>query len=82
MRYLRLLSWVAGAAWAIEPAKAQVILDVLVSRATGAARADDDDVIWRMSEAAERRRDEPREGIAVVPVTGVISPRVHVKART
>jgi signal peptide peptidase SppA len=77
MRYLRLLSWVAGAAWAIEPAKAQVILDVLVSRATGAARADDDDVIWRMSEAAERRRDESREGIAVVPVTGVISPRVH-----
>ncbi len=36
MRYLRLLSWVAGAAWAIEPAKAQMMLDVLVSRATGA----------------------------------------------
>lgn len=84
MRYLHLLSWVAGAAWAIEPAKAQVILNVLISRATGAIRADDtpwddDDAEDRAArrQAADRRRNEPQEGIAVVPLMGVISPRVH-----
>jgi signal peptide peptidase SppA len=84
LRYARLLSWVAGAAWAIEPAKAQVILNVLMSRATGAVRADDtpwddDDAEERAvrRQAADRRRNEPQEGIAIVPLTGVISPRVH-----
>jgi capsid assembly protease len=84
LRYARLLSWVAGSAWAIEPAKAQIILNVLMSQATGAVRADDtpwddDDAEDRAArrQAAERRRNEPQEGIAVVPLTGVISPRVH-----
>ena len=83
MRYLRLLSWVAGAAWAIEPVKAQVMLDVVMRRATG-VRADDtpwddDDAEDRAvrRQAAARERNQPQEGIAVVPVTGVISPRVH-----
>ena len=79
MRYLRLLSWVAGAAWAIEPAKAEMMLSVLMGRAIGAPAAfdQDDEVLWSAREAAARRKDEPQAGIAVVPVTGVISPRVH-----
>lgn len=91
MRYLRLLSWVAGAAWAIEDVTATALIGVLWHRAMGMSdempmrlgwtargvRADDDEVLWRMSDAADRRRNEPQEGIAVVPVTGVISPRVH-----
>jgi signal peptide peptidase SppA len=79
MRYLRLLSWVAGAAWAIEPAKAQVMLEVLMNRAIGAPAAfDQEDENWeRRRDAAARDRNQPQEGIAVVPVTGVISPRVH-----
>jgi capsid assembly protease len=83
MRYLRLLSWVAGAAWAIEETKAQVILDVLLRRATGAPSADDtpwdDDAQEERvaARSAERRRSEPEGGIAIVPVMGVISPRVR-----
>jgi signal peptide peptidase SppA len=84
LRYARLLSWVAGSAWAIEPVKAQIILDVLMSRVTGAVRADDtpwddDDAEDRAvrRQAAARARNEPQEGIAIVPLTGVISPRVH-----
>ena len=79
MRYLRLLSWVAGAAWAIEPAKAQMILNVLVNRAIGAPAAFDqeDEVLWSARQAAARDRNQPQEGIVVVPVTGVISPRAH-----
>lgn len=85
MRYLRLLSWVAGAAWAMEPAKAQVILDVLVRRAIGA-----DDTPWddetqeerhRARQdarvAADRRQRADNGGVAVIPLHGVISPRVH-----
>jgi capsid assembly protease len=84
LRYARLLSWVAGSAWAIEPVKAQIILDVLMSRVTGTVRADDtpwddddaeDHAVRR--QAAARARNEPQEGIAIVPLTGVISPRVH-----
>lgn len=83
MRYLRLLSWVAGTAWAIESAKAQVILNVLISRAMN-IRADD--TPWDDDNAEERAvrraaaaeaKNQPQEGIAIVPVTGVISPRVH-----
>ena len=82
MRYLRLLSWVAGAAWAIEDAKAQMMLDVLVSRAIGGVRAFDreDERFERERDerqAAERRRNEPQDGVAIVPVMGVISPRVQ-----
>jgi signal peptide peptidase SppA len=84
MRYLRLLSWVAGAAWAIEPAKAQVMLEVLMKRAIGAPAADDtpwddDTQAERIAarNAARERANQPQEGVAVVPVTGVISPRVH-----
>jgi signal peptide peptidase SppA len=82
MRYLRLLSWVAGAAWAMEPFKAQTILDVLVSRAIGgpAAFDPDDERFERERDArlaADRRQAESQQGVAVLPVTGVISPRVH-----
>lgn len=84
LRYARLLSWVAGSAWAIEPAKAQIILNVLMSRATGGGHADDtpwdddkQDQRVARRQAAARDRNEPQEGIAIVPLTGVISPRVH-----
>jgi capsid assembly protease len=82
MRYLHLLSWVAGSAWAIEATKAQVILDVLIRRAIGAPSADDtpwddDKQEERAAARAERHKSEPQEGIAIVPVMGVISPRVR-----
>jgi capsid assembly protease len=85
MRYLRLLSWVAGAAWAIEESKAYVLVDVLERRAAaGGIRADDsfhddDDAEDRAARrAAVRDRErQPQEGIAVVPVMGIISPRIH-----
>jgi signal peptide peptidase SppA len=84
LRYARLLSWVAGSAWAIEAVKAQIILDVLMSRVSGRLRSDDtpwddDDAEERAvrRQAADARRNEPQEGIAIVPLTGVISPRVH-----
>ena len=80
MRHAYLLSWVRSGIWAIEPVKAQVILDVLMRRAAGstpAASDHDDEVLWSARQAAVRDRNQPQEGIAVVPVTGVISPRVH-----
>jgi capsid assembly protease len=86
MRYLRLLSWVVGAAWAIEESKAYVLVDVLERRAAsgGGIRSDDtfhddDDAEDRAARrAAVRERDrQPQEGIAIVPVTGIISPRIH-----
>jgi capsid assembly protease len=81
MRYLRLLSWVASAFWAIEETKAETMLGVLLDRAASGFRSDDtfhddENSAERAARRAERRRSEPQEGIAIVPVMGVISPRI------
>lgn len=99
MRYLRLLSRVAGATWAIEDVTAKSLIGMLwylAKHAEGDAppvrlgwRSRDmraDDTPWddeRQEERSAARRAEreqaqaDRGGIAIVPVTGVISPRLH-----
>lgn len=87
MRYARLLAWIAGGIWAVRQEKAQIILGFLAQKAAGvpsapAFRADEDD------EHHDRRREfqaaiRPATGasngpsVAVLPLTGLISPRAH-----
>ena len=77
MRFLHLLSWVAGSAWAMEPVKAQAILDMLAQRAAGGAQAFDQEDERDRRLAARAPQKQPEGGVAVVPLYGVISPRVH-----
>ena len=92
MRYLHLLSWVASTPWSIEPVKAQTILGVLMNRAFGDQQADHDEPRAKLGwydneetpeqraarlEAAEQQAISDRGGIAIIPITGVIAPRIH-----
>ena len=79
LRYPLLLSWVRRGIWAIDAVEGQRIVEAIVGLATGVRAWDDDDGEDRVRrrQAAARDRNQPQEGIAVVPITGVISPRVH-----
>jgi capsid assembly protease len=84
MRYLRILSFVASSFWAIEERKGETAVRLLMSKAGLPVAWDDDDTPeerrTRRAEqerrAAERKR-QANGGVAVLPLYGIISPRVH-----
>lgn len=80
MLYDRILAAVAGTPWAIEPAKGQVVADVLNRRLRGdlppAAQVED----WHRREMARRdeqrtRRKREQPAVALVPLYGVMTQR-------
>jgi len=85
MKYLRILSAVASAVWAIEPTKGEAMLSVIRFAARGGKRTPEEiDAIFAFDqddENEERRRNRApvaaptSGGIAVMGLKGVIAPR-------
>lgn len=83
MRYAHLISAIYGEPWAIRPEYGAVI-DTIMQRAVRGDRLSDDELRAAIGDApaqAAQRRDGDRaaggNGVAVVPVFGVISHRAH-----
>jgi signal peptide peptidase SppA len=84
MRYLRILSFVASGFWAIEEEKGKTAVHLLMSKAGLPLAWDDDETPEerRTRRAEQERRAAERQrqangGVAVLPLYGIISPRVH-----
>jgi capsid assembly protease len=92
MRYARILSAVAGTVWAIHPAKGQAIIQFLQFAAAGGKRSpeevaaiigrppraydDGDEDRGARAAAQEAQAISDRGGVAVISLSGVISPRL------
>lgn len=83
MRYARILSAVAGVPWAIHPEKGRAVMEFLAFAANGGTRTPDEvrAITGRASEASSPSANaatpvsEPG-GIAVLALSGIISPRM------
>jgi HK97 family phage prohead protease len=78
-RYKNILSAVAGVTWAIQPEKMETICALLNARAAGIS-ATKEEVQAAMMGQEQGFQAEPINGVAVIPVYGVISQRMTMMA--
>jgi signal peptide peptidase SppA len=77
MKYERVLAFVAGTPWAIEPLKAEAILSFLAFKAAGGYRSETEIAALVDSQASAQPRSQNGGGVAVIGLRGVISPRIE-----
>ena len=75
MQYLRILSAFAGQPWAMQPEKLEAISAFLMFKARGGTLSQDE-VQARISDRRAEQTVKSPGGIAVLPVSGVISQRM------
>ncbi|MCL4848737.1 MAG: S49 family peptidase [Acidobacteria bacterium] len=72
----RIRAWVREYPWAMLPAAYEVMVDVLARRAAG-ARLTAEEIAARTADGPGRGELQVRDGVAILPVYGVLAPRLN-----